>query len=182
MLTLRYATLLLLYLRMKTTLLIFIVSLTTCKSKSAKDMFESNLKGVNTITFESTHSLRIPHNNVFIEFQKIRDVMSVHIKSDPLDNDPEFLDTKIDTTYEVSQSKFKKLEKAVLGIQINEIEDSFNGFGYDGYTCTISYGGYFNSISYKVWVPHTYAKGFFEVCKLLVHEANLDTTKILRFK
>ena len=140
--------------------------------------------GIYHVKFELYHSRRIPNNHVLVDIQRYGDSISVHVISEPMNNQNEkWTKTRIDTTFNLEKIEFDKIVVAVKKINCGDISNGLNFTGLDGTTCMISYGGISTGISYEVWTPNYDTKkrnleDYMEACKLILMKAKLNPKEI----
>ena len=141
--------------------------------------------GINEITFNFRHSLRIPDHHVTIHIENYRHEITVKVKSEPLKGyEKEWGHTRIDTTYKITADVFQQLTQSVLLIDGNSIIKRLNDRGMDGTVCEIKFGSFQNAVSYKFWSPQYNTKqrnldSFLDACKLIIRTGKLDPKEIL---
>ncbi len=141
-------------------------------------------KNINHIVFQFSHSKRIPNHYLEIELIKRESSTRVHVNSTPMNNDRNWRNTKIDTTYFVDNVVFERL--AVQAVTLTKI-DLYRAFileaGLDGTNATIKFGKYGATIAYSFWNPEdlTEDRGlsdFFDLCKSIVMIGGLNPVEI----
>ncbi len=138
------------------------------------------------VNFEFTHSLRIPNHRITIDIAHIIDTDTVimHVRSSPMNDDREWVHTKVDTTYIISSEEFNLLKELVFSISSEDIKGAMiGGGGTDGTICRISFGDSQNQIIYQVWTPDYDVKKrklerYMEVCKMILKMAGFRPKKI----
>jgi hypothetical protein len=142
------------------------------------------IENINHLVFRFSHSKRIPNHYVEIELIKRESITRVHVNSTPMDNDRNWINTKVDTTYFVENSVFERL--AIQAVTLTNI-DLYRAFnleaGLDGTTATIMFGKYGATVSYRFWNPDhlTEYRGlsdFYDLCKNIVLIGGLKPEEI----
>ena len=140
--------------------------------------------GIYYVKFDFYHSRRIPNNHVSVEFQRFGDSISVHLISEPMNNQSEeWNETKQDSTFELEKYEFDKIVEVVQKINCTDIAAGLDFTGLDGTTCKISYGGISTGISYKVWTPDYDTKkrnleDYMSACKLILVTVKIEPKEI----
>ena len=141
--------------------------------------------GIYHVKLDYYHSIRIPNHHVSVEFQRFGDSISVHVVSEPMDDqDSKWNETKIDSNYKLNKSEFDKIVEAVKQVNCSDIASRLDFTGLDGSTCKLSFGGISSEISYKVWTPNYDTEKrnlseFVNACKLILRIVNLDPEEII---
>ena len=135
------------------------------------------------IKFAFWHSLRIPNHTVSIEIIKRQSEFIVKVKSTPMNDDIKWKYSKVDTSFYINKNKFIELSKKTS--ELNKINlNKAIVRGIDGTECTIEFGNYGNTISYKFWSPNYDTEKrelvhFLNFCKILIETGELKPKEIL---
>ncbi len=135
------------------------------------------------IKFDFWHSLRIPNHTVSIEIIKRQSEVVVKVKSTPRNDNIKWKYSKVDTSFYISKNKF--IELSMKTSELNKINlNKALVSGKDGTECTIEFGNYGNTISYKFWTPdyNTEQRGlkyFLNLCETLIETGGLKINEIL---
>ena len=107
------------------------------------------------ISLEFEHSLRIPNGYVNIELVRTSEIAYAEVKSAPLDDDEDWLHTKVDTSFQISIKHFDRIMGLVKDIPVQEIYSKIehSGVGADGTNCIIKYGNFDYQIAISIWSP-----------------------------
>jgi len=132
---------------------------------------------IDNIEFSYYSGLRIPYNEVVINMERNNDKAIVIVHSKPLNDDPKWKYSKIDTVLFIDVSAFNKLAKALISLDKIDV-DKAHSIGLDGYTCEIEYGAKGKNKSYRFWSPtsDTKKRGLTEFANLC--EQILDISKL----
>jgi hypothetical protein len=163
----------------KLTFLILILTITVGES------FGQQLTSkIDFVTFEFSHSKRIPYSSIKINIENRPEECSVQVYSSAKNNDKEWKYSVIDTTYVIESNVFNELVKDVLLLNKIDLNRVFLEGGLDGTTCVISFGTFGNSISYHFWTPDNLTElrgleNFLVICKKMIRIGGLDPKEIL---
>lgn len=138
---------------------------------------------IDYIAFDFRHSLRIPNHTVSVEIITRQNEVIVKVKSYPMKDAEQWKNTIVDTSFTIDKDKFIELtNKAVdlKGIDLKKAAIS----GEDGTECSIEFGSFGNTITYKFWSPdyETNKRGLFkfvDLCKELIKVGGLNPKEIL---
>jgi len=138
---------------------------------------------IDYIGFKFYHSLRFVNHEVSIEIIKRKSEVVVKTTSTPMNNDKEWENTKIDTSFTIDKSKFIELTNKVSELNKINLNKAMIG-GLDGTLCTIEFGTYGSTVSYKFWTPDCDTKErelsyFLNLCKILIETGGLEPKEIL---
>ena len=140
---------------------------------------------IDEISLEFTHSLRIPNHEVKIDVIHVldADTVVIRVQSNPMKNDPNWIHTKIDTSYLITKEEFKTLKDLAYSISVEDIKKAMTGVGTDGTLCRLGYGDFQNKIIYQVWTPdyNTKERGlekYMEACEMMLKMAGFKPRKI----
>lgn len=143
----------------------------------------TNQNQINFVNFEFTHSRRIPNHKVSIRIIKRINETEVIVHSDPMNNDPKWLKTKINKRFKIKTNVYNKLSKNLLILtKINFDKATCNG--KDGTTCSIEIGKLGASKTYTIWSPNYDTKNrelveYLKLCKQIIIIGKLDPKIIL---
>ena len=137
------------------------------------------------VNFKFTHSLRIPNHEIIIDVIHIidRDTVLMRVQSNPIENEPRWLHTKIDTTYKVNKQQFKALKEIVQSISLEDMKKAMRGGGTDGTLCELGFGDWQNKIIFQVWTPNydTKERGlekYMEACEMMLRMVKFKPRKV----
>jgi len=159
--------------RLLVIILIALTSLTTCKNDTDK---------VEYIKFELIHSRRIPNYKVQIEITKKNSKYFLHLRSKPAVKTI-WEKTRIDTTFTIDNSTFKKVSKEVIKLTKCDFSKS-EIMVLDGYSCEIKIGFNGQEKIYDILTPNydTEERGlteYLKACELIIKTAGLKTEEVL---
>ena len=105
------------------------------------------------------------------------------MKSYPLRSDKKWDHSIIDTSFVVEKDVFIELANQVIELNKTNLSKALGG-GLDGTTCSIEFGSYSSSVTYKFWTPDYKPKErglayFLTLCRRLIEIADLDPKEIL---
>ena len=151
-----------------------LTSLTMCKNEADK---------VEYVKFELIHSRRIPNHKVQIEITKKNSIYFLHLQSSPIARNTIWEKTRIDTTFIIDNTAFKKVSREVYKLSKCDFSKS-EIMGLDGYDCTIKFGFEGKEKTYNFWTPNydTEERGltdYLKACNLMIKTAGLKTEEIL---
>lgn len=140
-------------------------------------------QGIQSIELTFTHSLRIPYNKVEVKAMSFGDKYTLAVKGEPMNNDPKWAKTKVDTTYALTSQEFNQIKTMVTSLSPGDIIKSMGGWGFDGTIWQLSFGGFQNKITYQVWTIDykTKERGlekYVEVVDFILSLGHLDYRKI----
>ena len=144
---------------------------------------DTNQNQINFVNFEFTHSMRIPNHKVSIRIIKRINETEVIVHSDPMNNDPKWLKTKINKRFKIKANVYNKLSKNLLILnKINFVKAACNG--KDGTTCSIEIGKLGASKTYTIWSPDYDTQNrelveYLKLCKQIISIGKLDPKDIL---
>lgn len=142
-----------------------------------------NQNQINFVNFEFTHSMRIPNHKVSIRIIKRINETEVIVHSDPMNNDPKWLKTKIYKRFKIKPNTYNKLSKNLLILNNINIDKAACD-GKDGTTCSIEIGKLGASKTYNIWSPDHETKNrelveYLKLCKQIIIIGRLDPKVIL---
>jgi hypothetical protein len=159
-------------------ILLIIGCLLNGTSLIAQDYYEIN--------FSFTHSRRIPYNYVNINIIKRQDIITIKVKSIPLDTiSLKWKYSIIDTTFMLSKHELDILIQSLNKIKSSDIISKLDFIGFDGTSYAIEFGSFDNTVKYKVWSPdyntiERNLQSFLETCKFFITTAKLNLNDIIK--
>ena len=165
---------------MKINLILLIFSLTmasrTCFAQQSNDK-------IDYIAFRFEHSLRIPYNRVIIEMINGQSEIEVKVHSVPMNNDKQWDNTKIDKSFKIDTKLFTDLANEVFALNKIDLKKAMTG-GLDGTECSIEFGTFGSTVTYKFWSPDVETKNrdltdFIRICKKMIEIGGLNPKDIL---
>ena len=161
---------------MKLLILLVIFILTAYSSYGQIRTDEINLK--------FTHWLRIPNHEIIIDVIYVidRDTVLMHVQSNPMNDEPSWLHTKVDTTYRINKQQFKTLKETVQSISLEDMKKAMLGSGTDGTLCELGFGDRQNKVTFQVWTPDYDIKErglekYMEACEMMLKMAKFKPKK-----
>jgi len=100
-----------------------------------------------------------------------------------MNDDKKWKYSKIDTSFYIGKNKFIELSKKTF--ELNKINlNKAIVIGKDGTECSIEFGDYMNTISYKFYTPNSNTENrtltqFLNFCKILIKTGGLKPEEIL---
>lgn len=163
------------------TILIILLTLNSVKA-------QLSYKNIELISLSFTHSRRIPYNyvSVTLTHSPANGQYFAKVESKPMNNDPNWAYSKMDTTCTIDSTRFTALaEKVILLLKMDLSKALEPGLlGNDGTYCSISFGTFTGSIVFGFWSPdyNTKQRGldfFLDLCRQILYIGRLDPEKIL---
>jgi len=156
---------------------IIILCLSNCKKP------DPETEKIDDIEFSCYSGLRIPYNEVVINMERNSEEVIVYVHSKPLNDDPKWKYSKIDTVLFKDVRTFNKLTKSVISLDKIDI-DKAHTIGLDGYTCKIEYGAKGKNKSYRFWSPTSDTKKrglteFVNLCEQILEISGLKKKEII---
>jgi hypothetical protein len=144
---------------------------------------DENKNEINFVNFEYSHSMRIPNNKVFISIIKRRNETEVIVLSDPMNNDPKWLYTKINRRFKIKTEVYDELSKDLLKLNRMNLDKAACD-GRDGTTCSIEIGKIGASKTYNIWSPDFDTENrelldYLNLCIQIIKIGKLDPKVIL---
>ncbi len=138
---------------------------------------------ISFISFELTHSLRIPNHHVFINIINKNKQPCVHLISTPSTRIRRRIFKATDSTFLIGIDTFKQLSADVLKLNNIDVVKA-NLDGRDGTTCKIEYGSADKVVKYEFWSPdfETEQRGltnFLNACKKIIDAEYLRPKDVL---
>ncbi|MCW5909888.1 MAG: hypothetical protein KIT62_02380 [Cyclobacteriaceae bacterium] len=145
--------------------------------------FHASGQGIQEIELVFQHSLRIPNHRVEIKAMNIDDKYGLLVKVDPMNNDPKWSKTKIDTAYSLTQEEFNRIKEMVTSISTTDMINGMIGWGHDGTTWRLSFGDFQNRVSYQMWTidyktKERGLKQYLETCEYIMALGRLNFKKL----
>ncbi|MDZ7846936.1 MAG: hypothetical protein U5L96_09265 [Owenweeksia sp.] len=155
-----------------------LITLTSCFCYS-----QNGEESITYIAFHFEHSMRIPHHEVSVEITKGLRNLHVYVKSTPMNDDPEWAKSKIDTAFSIDSTGFASLLGQVSEVKNIDLKKAVTR-GFDGTRWSIEYGTYTLKTKYTFWTPdykteeRELAK-FVNLCYRIIEIGQLDQNIIL---
>jgi hypothetical protein len=156
---------------------IIILFLSNCKKPNQET------EKIDNIEFSYHSGLRIPYNKVVINIERNNDEAIIYVESKPLNDDPKWKYSKIDTILFTDVKTLDKLAKSITVLDKIDINKAHT-IGLDGYSCKIEYGAKGKNKSYRFWSPtsNTEKRGlteFVKLCEQIFEISGLKKQKII---
>ena len=145
--------------------------------------FSQDSNEMTFISFELTHSLRIPNHHVVINIVNRNKQQSVHLITNPLTKIKNKVYKAQDTVFAINVDEFEALSNAVLKLNdMNVAKAELSG--KDGTTCNIEFSSADKTVKYEFWSPdyETEQRGltdFLNACKQIIEAAHLRPKDVL---
>lgn len=105
---------------------------------------------IDYIGLKFEHSRRIPNHIIHIELIKRQSEFVARVKSEPMDSSREFINTRIDKTISIDKTLFIEIAGEILKFREINLKKAFLS-GKDGTECSIEFGKFGNTLTYKFW-------------------------------
>ncbi|WP_010135175.1 hypothetical protein [Ochrovirga pacifica] len=154
---------------------IFFVSKTFAQIDSNKILY---------VKFQFAHSSRIPYHSVSVELTKFRDKVEVLVKSKASSEEQQWSYSTFEKRLTLKKEDYDGITKAIAELNPYKLSENFEYMLIDGYQCSIEFGNYSNSITYKIGGPGNKSneestKPYFKVCKMILKVAQFNPKEIL---
>jgi hypothetical protein len=164
---------------MKRILLILCVSALGLSSISA----QTDADKFTPIFLEFNHSLRIPNGLVQIQIYNRPNGVELRAYSQPLKDTQEWAHTRVQRTLSISKEVFQKWYQQAQTFNQIDLEQAMI-MGKDGATCSIEFGGFGGTVTYKFWSPNYDTKprgltSFLSLFEEILTAAGFDPKEIL---
>ena len=139
---------------------------------------------VTHVTFKFWRSLRISDYHIEVSLLKIRDSISATVIREPMPNhDRKGIQPASKEVFTITEEEFNQAVLAVSKIKSSSVSNEFGYSGYDGTTCSLEFGTYASSITYKVWSPDMETgkrnlKPFLDACNLIIRTGKLKPSSV----
>jgi hypothetical protein len=145
---------------------------------------QQNSQNICYVGFKLVHSRRIPNQIVEINIIRKQEETIVKVVTNPKNNDTQWSKTKIDTSFVVSNNILTDLSNNILHLKDIDLNKAFQPAGLDGTSCTVTFGTFGNTISYKFWTPDSMTDfrcltEFLNICKTILKIGGLKPEEIL---
>lgn len=162
---------------------IYILIFLSFTKVQAQDDKKVELSAWAVINLEIQDSRRIPFNNINIKINSFAQDIEVKVQSTPKSKLEKWQYSKIDTLFTINKIQFNKVFKSIQKIDLSDIHNTFYVSHKDGYSSSLSFGGYDNKITYKVRSPSNkgdkgYIPNYKETCVLILKLAGFSQEEI----
>jgi hypothetical protein len=152
-------------------------------SSSWASEYQENNQNISYVEFKLIHSKRIPNQMVDIKIIRQQDETIVNVTTNPRNDDIKWSKTKIDTSFVVNNNILTDLSNNIVQLKDIDFNKAFQSAGLDGTSCTLTFGTFGNTISYKFWTPDSMTEfrglsEFLNICKTIIKIGGLKPEEI----
>lgn len=144
----------------------------------SQNSYEEEIISISDVDFKFKNSRRYAHNLVEIKLKRTyRPTKSItaHITSKPMNSNPKWENTKIDTIYDITRRDFDSIVNTVHRIQTDSIRKFFSKLSFDGVQTSIRIGGQQYFMQYGMANPsRKYVPNYYDASKMILELVGLD--------